>query len=207
MGLTFDDGPDARNTGGILDLLAEHDATATFFLLADQAARLPTLVTRIVQEGHEVALHGMDHRRLTRLPRAEVTRSLEEGQRALEELCGRRIRWFRPPSGAQTLSTYFVARRLGMLPVVWSRDAADWYDDAPDLIAARALLSLEPGAIILFHDGLQGDPDDVPDVTTFDRAAAVRLILAGLDSQGYRAMSVSRLIAHGRPHRTAWFRP
>ena len=65
--LTYDDGPDPRTTPGVLDVLARHGATATFFVLSEPARRHPEIVRRIVEEGHELALHGKDHTSLLTL--------------------------------------------------------------------------------------------------------------------------------------------
>ena len=62
--LTFDDGPRPGSTDEVLDVLREHRATATFFVLGNRAAGNPELIRRIVREGHELALHGPDHRAL-----------------------------------------------------------------------------------------------------------------------------------------------
>lgn len=207
VALTFDDGPDPVSTGSILDVLRDRGASATFFVLADQASASPWLISRQVEEEHEVGLHGWDHTRLTRLSARDAAERMRRGRDRIRELSGRPVRWFRPPFGSQSVSTYMAARRLGLMPVVWTRDAADWEDDHPEEIARRALAGLEPGGIILFHDGLRGDPGEPTPDTSFDRAAAVGIILDGLARRGFQAVSVGRLIERGRPHRTAWFRP
>ena len=75
VGLTFDDGPDPDVTPAVLDVLAAAGVRSTFFVLTDRAARHPDLVRRAVREGHEIGLHGPDHRRLTTRPVAEVRRT------------------------------------------------------------------------------------------------------------------------------------
>lgn len=68
VGLTFDDGPDPHWTPQVLDALAAAGHQATFFVMVNEAEKYPDLVRRIIAEGHEVALHGFDHTRLTTLP-------------------------------------------------------------------------------------------------------------------------------------------
>ena len=66
IALTFDDGPTGGVTDQLLDLLAEHDIKATFFVLGIQVEKHPGLVERIVREGHVLASHGWNHQRLTK---------------------------------------------------------------------------------------------------------------------------------------------
>src|SRR5258708_9061974 len=64
MALTFDDGPDQESTPPVLDTLRERGVRATFFLLGSRVAMMPKLAAEIVAAGHEVAVHGWDHRYL-----------------------------------------------------------------------------------------------------------------------------------------------
>src|ERR1700723_351099 len=67
--LTFDDGPHPEGTPAILELLARHRATATFFVVGERVRRRPALLARILAEGHQVALHCDRHRLQLRLGR------------------------------------------------------------------------------------------------------------------------------------------
>ncbi|MHB1063949.1 MAG: polysaccharide deacetylase family protein [Georgenia sp.] len=205
VGLTFDDGPDPVVTPALLDLLAERDVRATFFLLTSRAIAHPRLVTRMVEAGHEVALHSDTHDRLTLVATGELRRRLGSARTMLEDLAGRRVRYFRPPFGAQSVRTYLAARACGLDVVVWGPYAQDWVDDAPDVVAARGLVGLEPGSILLLHDGLVVPPGSVP--PTFDRIAMFRLLLDGAAERRLRGGTVSALVSEGSPRRTAWFRP
>ena len=61
LALTFNDGPHQEFTPYILDLLAAHGATATFFLIGKNAAAHPDLVKRIHAAGHGIGNHTFDH--------------------------------------------------------------------------------------------------------------------------------------------------
>ena len=117
--VTYDDGPEPGGTDRVLTALASHAARATFFVLVSRARRYPGLLREVVAAGHEIALHGVDHRRLTSFPAAEVRRRCADGRAELEDLTGQRVRWMRPPYGAQTLSTSLAIRRAGLTPVLW----------------------------------------------------------------------------------------
>jgi peptidoglycan/xylan/chitin deacetylase (PgdA/CDA1 family) len=206
VGLTFDDGP-GKWTGPILDVLADHRASATFFMLADRADERPDLVSRVRAEGHEIALHGPDHTRLTTLPGGSVQTHIGQARQRLERLAGRPVRWFRPPYGSQNLRTFLAARRSGLEVVAWSCDADDWTDGDPSRVAGLASERLHPGGILLLHDGFESDPAAPLPEPRFDRAEALDQLLTALDHRRLEALDVSSLLRRGRARRTAWFRP
>ncbi len=206
VALTFDDGPEPDGTPAVLDALAAAGMTATFFVLADRAAAHPALVRRVAGEGHEVALHGLDHRRLTTLPAGQHQGWIEAGRRRVEEAAGQPVRFFRPPFGAQSPATLRVARRAGLEVVVWSADARDWDPDPPTTVAGRALAGCRPGAVLLLHDG-RADEDVVGGGPPPDRGAVAGLVLAGLAERGLASVTLTHLLGHGRPARAVWFRP
>lgn len=88
----------ARNTHRVLDLFAQHDAKATFFTLAWVAERYPDIVRRIVDEGHELASHGYDHKRITNLTPEEFRADLVKSRDILEQIGGVKLKGYRAPS-------------------------------------------------------------------------------------------------------------
>jgi peptidoglycan/xylan/chitin deacetylase (PgdA/CDA1 family) len=148
VALTFDDGPDSRATPQFLDLLRAHDVRATFFLVGERISRAPDVVRRMVDEGHEIGVHGWRHQyTLVASPR------LERCVDALADVCGARPQWFRPPYGVLSASALVEARRCGLRPVLWTAWAKDWRADAT---AESVRAMLEPGivggATLLLHD-------------------------------------------------------
>jgi peptidoglycan/xylan/chitin deacetylase (PgdA/CDA1 family) len=209
VALTFDDGPDPEVTPAVLDALAAGGATATFFVLVDRAVHHPDLVRRAASEGHEIALHGADHRRLTTLDAAEVRDSIRRARAELELLAGTGVRWFRPPFGSQSVRSYAAARRAGLVPVVWTAEGEDWVDQPAATVADRLVARLRPGGVALLHDGLAGDPREraAPDPLHDVRGEIVTQVLDRLAVRGWRGTTVGQLVAGGRVRRTAWFRP
>ncbi|WP_100373025.1 polysaccharide deacetylase family protein [Bacillus sp. FJAT-45037] len=67
VALTFDDGPDSRYTNDVLDLLEEHDASATFFVIGNRVVETPDVAKRIIKEGNEIASHTKTHPNLSTL--------------------------------------------------------------------------------------------------------------------------------------------
>jgi len=204
LGLTFDDGPDPASTPTVLDALARHGARATFFVLADRAEEHPQEVRATVAAGHEIGLHGLDHRRLPSVPDPESW--LADGVRRVEAVAGVPVRRFRPPFGSQTLGTYRAARRTGLEVVVWAADVADWVGD-PSAVVRFGLERARPGAVMLLHDAYAPDPAAPEPGPVLDRAGILDELLPAWIGRGYALESVAGLLRGRRPSTTAWFRP
>lgn len=151
--LTFDDGPDPIWTPKILDALQHLDVKATFFVIAPLAVRFPRLIHRMVREGHGVELHCARHLRHTELAYSEVVADARSG---LEDLCALDLhpRLWRSPWGVVTPQTQAAAQQLGLELVSWTVDTHDWRGDTASEMFARLRPDLQPGAVVLMHDGL-----------------------------------------------------
>ena len=209
--LTFDDGPDPGGTPAVLAALAKHGATATFFVLLSRVRRHPDLVARVLAEGHEVGLHGVDHRPLPHFAYAEARARTAAAARELEALTGTPVRWFRPPYGAQTPLTWLAVRRAGLVPVMWGPTTWDWRDVPQDERVRKALQGARAGAVVLAHDAFAGAADGAvddgrglraPDVDRFD---LVDRVLGTYAAAGWRARSLGDALRHGSPIRVAHF--
>ncbi len=205
--LTFDDGPDDEVTPRILDVLEASGSSATFFVLMTRVQRSPDLLTEITRRGNEIGLHGSDHRRLTALPPTEVTRRVEDASNELRALTGRRVRWFRPPYGAQTLATARAIRKAGLTPVLWGPSLWDWKDVQPEERRMRALRGLRAGSIVLGHDGIAGPADGDEDgrPPMLDRALWLREMLETYAELGLAGRSLGEVATTGRLVRRAQF--
>ena len=87
-----------RSMDVLLDLLARHEATATFFVLGWVALRHKRLVRRLVDNGHEVASHGFWHRRVTTLTPEEFRADIRHAKAVIEDAAGVQVEGFRAPS-------------------------------------------------------------------------------------------------------------
>ncbi len=151
--LTFDDGPDAEWTPRLLDALAAAGARATFFPIARRAAAAPALVARLSAEGHEVGLHCDEHaRHSTR----DAAWGRADTERALERLrsVGVTARLWRTPWGDEAPWTAAVAGEYGLRIVGWTADTHDWRGDTAEEMLDAVRPRLQPGAIVLAHDGI-----------------------------------------------------
>ncbi len=196
LALTYDDGPHPEHTPKILDELAEHGVKATFFVLLEPARRHPAIIHRIVGEGHELALHGADHRSMLGMGDREAIDSVIRAKSELEAISGVAVELFRPPYGHHTLGQASGIRRAGLELVIWSGDGLDWVDDTEEHIAERAWHSVFPGGILLLHDD-RADPETLAvgeALPRFDKARLSRLILGDAARAGYRTETVGRLL-------------
>jgi peptidoglycan/xylan/chitin deacetylase (PgdA/CDA1 family) len=207
VALTLDDGPDPVETPRILTLLASESVSATFFLLAERAVRHPELVQGIVAGGHEVALHGWDHRRVSGMSRSAASAYLVGAREALEDVADTPVTLFRPPYGSQSVASFRGARDANLNVVVWNADAQDWVDRSAGDVARDAVEASEAGTILLLHERIEPDPLRGAPTTTFDRVEMLAATVAGLRHVGLEPQSL-RDLAGGSPHqRTVWFRP
>ncbi len=206
--LTFDDGPQPGGTETVLAALADAGATATFFVLLTRVRRHSELLHEVLAAGHEVALHGADHRALTDLPPHEVRQRSRTARDELEDLIGRSVRWLRPPYGRQTPRTVLATRRAGLEPVLWSATTWDWRDVPHADRVAKAPEGVGPGLVVLGHDGWPDRIDGVDDgpAPQLDRGALVREVLDRYADRGLRGRSLVDALVHGAPVREARFR-
>lgn len=181
---TYDDGPTPVRTPAVLRALAEHDATATFFVLMTSVGTNPELLAEVIAAGHEIGLHGVDHRHLSALSPRTVEDNLRRGKAELEDAVGREVRWFRPPYGDQSPATWRAIRRAGMTSVIWSATSWDWNAGVDnDMRVRMATMSLRAGSIILLHDGHAGalelvDDGPEPQLDRYDLSSRLLTVCA-----------------------------
>lgn len=191
VALTFDDGPREPYTSAILDVLADQGVKATFFLIGENAARHPEVVRRIVRDGHAIGNHSWSHPRLGSAADATVRDEIARTDELLERLTGVRTTLFRPPYGdiGRALGGWRgVPAQRGHLLVMWSVEVRDWATRSALDVAVGTLRRVEPGAIVLLHDG-GGDREHT--------VRATRWMVGRLARQGYELVTVPELLAAG----------
>jgi peptidoglycan-N-acetylglucosamine deacetylase len=153
VALTFDDGPDPASTPKFAAVLADHGVKATFFLLGSMVERAPGLAAELAAAGHEIAVHGFDHRylptRTATAARSDIRRAVD----VIERVTGNRPRFFRPPYGVLSGPALLTARELGLTPVLWGAWGREWTPGATaESVYATLAKDLEGGVTVLLHD-------------------------------------------------------
>ncbi len=183
VALTIDDGPDPATSPKILDVLDRYDAHATFFLITSRIPGNEDVVTRTVEEGHELANHLTTDERSILLPPADFERQLLEAHDVLSQFSD--MRWFRPGSGwynAEMLSiihAHGYQCALGSVHPFDPQIPSSWF-------AARYILgNVQPGSIIVLHDyGRRGERT----------VTALETVLPELERRGFRVVTLSELL-------------
>lgn len=189
VALTYDDGPDPDSTPALLDLLAARGVRATFFCVGDKVRAAPELVRRMRDEGHVLANHSNGHSFWTNLySTRRMTEEVRAAQGVLEDVSGRRPRFFRPPFGYANHATGGVAAALGLEVVGWDVRSFDTFIADPRRVAERVLARVRPGSVVLLHDGGLSPQRVLP---------ATEAILDGLESRGLRPVGLEELLTGG----------
>ena len=184
VALTIDDGPDAVHAPGILEVLAEHGARATFFLISGKVPGAESVVTELTRRGHEIGNHLTREESSIRLsPGAFVGAVREAG-----DVLGRfgRVRWLRPGSAWYNRTMLDAIEREGYRCALGSVYPYDGRVPSVRLAAAYILANVRPGAVIVLHEGGARGARTV---------AVLRRVLPVLRAHGYRVVTLSELAA------------
>lgn len=160
--LTFDDGPNPSATPQLLDVLARHGVSATFFVIDKHITReTAPIVRRAFDEGHSVAIHWHSRELMLRRP-SYVASTIQEAAARLELLTGHQAcRAFRPHGGGRSVPMIMGAARAGYLVVGWSWMLWDFNwgrQRRADDIVPRIARHASPGDVIVIHDGHHKNP-------------------------------------------------
>lgn len=185
VALTFDDGPWPGQTDALLDVLAERNVPATFFMLGSRVKAAPDVARRIYEAGHLLGNHSFRHRRFDEISADAMRSEISRANSEIEKATGVAPRWFRAPGGHMTRAAYAEISRLGMRTALWTVDPADWRDDVPaSTIVHNILKAAKPGAVILLHDGGGEQPQTL---------VALPLIIDGLRAAGYEFVTLDEM--------------
>jgi peptidoglycan/xylan/chitin deacetylase (PgdA/CDA1 family) len=158
MALTFDDGPNDPYTMRLLDVLAKHNARATFFLIGKYVRQRPEIARAVLAAGHEIGNHTFSHPNLVLVSGTRLRQELDDCRKSLEDALGARTKLFRPPFGGRRPSVLRAARAMGLSSIMWSATGNDWSAKSPDAIVEKVTRQVDSRSkpqseIILLHDG------------------------------------------------------
>ena len=184
VALTIDDGPDLVATSEILDVLRQHDARATFFLITDHILGNEETLIRMVKEGHELGNHLTTEQPSIRLAPSEFERQLLAAHETLSRYSD--VVWFRPGGGWYNTAMLSILSKHGYRCALGSVYPFDAKIGFSGFAARYVLWNVWPGSIIILHDhGARGKRT----------ASALATILPKLNRRGFRVVPLSELAA------------
>jgi peptidoglycan-N-acetylglucosamine deacetylase len=161
IALTYDDGPNDIVTERLLDVLAQANVRATFFLIGGYVRQRPQIARAIASAGHLIGNHTMTHPWLAWQSSARIRNELTGCNSILEDALGIPIRYFRAPHGARRPAVLSIARSFGLTPVQWNIIPGDWQPIGAEEIAERTVRGISRNqqhnraSNIVLHDGGQ----------------------------------------------------
>lgn len=183
--LTFDEGYENGYTSQILDTLKTCNVPAAFFVTGPYIEKETELVKRMLEEGHIVGNHTVNHPNLPKLVSAK---------KMAEELCvlnerfmntyGKQMKYMRPPEGEYSERLLAVADSLGYRTVFWSFAYRDWdpkKQQGADYAFSQVTPYLHDGAVILLH------------AVSKDNADALERIIEYAHEQGYEFKTLDEI--------------
>ena len=174
--LTFDEGYENGYTPKILDVLKENKVQAAFFITGPYLREHQDLVRRMVEEGHVVGNHTVNHLSLPSLSDRELEEEVLGLERAFKEKFGKDMKFLRPPKGEYSERTLAITNKLGYINMFWSFAYDDWYRDkirGPEYTYNIVMKNLHNGAVLLLH------------AVSKDNADALDMIIKGAREKGY----------------------
>ncbi len=184
VALTFDDGPWEGTTEQVLDILKQNDIKATFFWVGQALQKNPEIAQKVVADGHAIGNHTWQHL-MDDVDQATATQEINSTAQLIYETTGVKTNLFRPPGGNLTGQMAPYARGQNDIITMWSVESQDYYVSAP-IIVDNVLSKVQPGSIVLMHDG-GGDRSET--------VKALPQIISALKRQGYQFVTLPQLLA------------
>lgn len=152
--LTFDEGYEAGHTEKILEVLKQNDIKATFFITAHYVNTQPDLVRKMIEEGHTIGNHTVNHKSMPTLTLEEIKKEVMDLHTSIYNQFGYEMKYIRPPKGEYSEKTVAYCNTLGYTTVMWSFAYDDWNENAQkgEAYAKQKILdNVHNGAVILLH--------------------------------------------------------
>ncbi|MFD1067284.1 delta-lactam-biosynthetic de-N-acetylase [Oceanobacillus locisalsi] len=183
--LTFDNGYEQGYTQEILDVLAQEEVPAAFFVTGHYVDSSPDLIKRMVDDGHIIGNHSYHHPDFTVMNKEAIHQELADLEQAVAEVSDQdELIYVRPPRGTFSSDTLKWSTELGLVHVFWSLAFIDWETDAQkgaDYAYDEIMKQIHPGAVMLLH------------AVSSDNATALEKVIQDLKQDGYQFKSLDDL--------------
>jgi peptidoglycan/xylan/chitin deacetylase (PgdA/CDA1 family) len=197
IALTYDDGPNDPHTLRLLEVLAKHDVSVTFFMIGRYVRERPDIARAVAAAGHVIGNHTFTHPLLIFKSEAQTRAELAGCKRVLEDMIGAHSNLFRPPFGGRRPATLRVAHELGLQTIMWNVTGYDWNAPPAAEIEKKVARQMRGGDVILLHDGGHR-------ALRADRAQTVIAtdnLIQKYKNQGYEFVTVPQMMGDGLAHR------
>lgn len=188
IALTFDDGPYPQSTYPILDLLDKYHICATFFVNGGNLEIHRTVAYDIESQGHHLANHGWSHKFSLLMPSEKFAQELQQLEDFADAISIPIEKYYRPPYGVMTRNQFLVARDMGYKVVVGNVYPRDAQKKSTNLIVNDVLRRIDPGSIVILHDGIPSNQSRRYEYNTID---ALERLLPKLLDEGYEFVDSS----------------
>ncbi|MCQ2441069.1 MAG: polysaccharide deacetylase family protein [Clostridia bacterium] len=183
VAISFDAAWGNDDTQTLIDILAEYDVPATFFVVGAWVDKYPESVKALSEAGHQIQNHSNTHPYMTQLSTEQMKDEINSCNEKIKSITGVCPTLFRPPYGDYDNCVVETTESLGMHAIQWSVDSLDWKDNATaESICNRVVSKVENGSIILCHNDAEHTPEALPN------------ILKCLKDKGYKFVFISDLI-------------
>jgi len=184
IALTFDDGPSSVYTPQILEIMREHGAQVTFFVLGSCASGQQGLVKQASERGHEIGIHSWRHPAYTGLSDGAIQSDIARCRKLLDPLVQQQVRFVRPPYGAHNRRVDGAISGAGYRVAMWSIDPRDWTAPGASTVANHVLKRARDGSVVVLHDGGANRGGTV---------AAMRIVVPELQRRGFQLVTMSQM--------------
>lgn len=183
LALTFDDGPDTKNTPLVLKILRKHNIPATFFCIGKNLIGNEKLIMQIINQGHLIGNHSFGHSKwFDFLSARKIRMELLLTDDCIRSITGKTPRYFRPPFGVVNPMVSNALKGMHWQTVCWNIRSLDTMITDHRKISGRILHRLKPGSIILLHDH-----------SSFS-ASHLDGLLSQINMAGYRVIPLDQLL-------------
>ncbi len=185
ISISFDAAWGNEQTQNLIDILGKYSVKTTFFVVGSWVEKYPESVKALADAGHEVCNHSDSHPHMPQLPREKIASEIQNCNQKIKAITGKEPTLFRAPYGDYNNTLIETVKGLNMHEIQWNVDSLDWKDPTPQQIYERVVGKVQPGSIVLLHNGAKNTP------------AALPSILETLQKQGYEIVPISQLIYNG----------
>ncbi|MDD4699772.1 MAG: polysaccharide deacetylase family protein [Oscillospiraceae bacterium] len=183
IAISFDAAWGNDDTGTLIDILANYNVKATFFVVAEWVDKYPESVKQLSDAGHQIQNHSSTHPHMPKLSKEQMIEELKNCNEKIAKITGQTPTLFRCPFGDYNNAVVETVENLDMYTIQWDVDSRDWQESATvETITNYVVNKVKDGSIVLFHN----DADNTP--------AALPGILEQLIAKGYTFELISNLI-------------